>query len=353
MLCATCQADPGRAVRHLLAQVAQAAPDQKSLCSIQGYTLLQELGRGGMGAVYLVRNESTGEEVALKVLLPKVAVTKRATAAFQREAEITRCLHHPQVVMLRELGYVPNIFFFTLEYCPGGSLADRLRHYGGPLPIDEACGYILQALTGLHYVHTVPLQARQADGTMRAVTGVVHRDIKPANLLLAGSRDTPVVKVGDFGIAKAFELAGLSGMTRTGDIIGTARYMPRQSVIDFRYARPAVDVWAMAASLYELLTGTVPRDFPPGCEPFLVVLHQGAVPIHQRNPRFPAAWLRSLIMRYKINRRLAFRPRGNSNRPWRKCCKAFGATTTKSRSPYRSVGLPSPPRQKVCSRKKR
>ena len=122
---------------------------------------------------------------------------------------------------------------------------------------------------------------------MCKVTGVVHRDIKPANLLLTGEPSAPVVKVGDFGIAKAFDLAGLSGMTRTGNIIGTARYMPRQLVIDFKYARPAVDVWAMAASLYELLTGAVPRDFPPGCEPFLVVLHQGAVPIRQRNPTIP------------------------------------------------------------------
>lgn len=288
VLCTTCQADPGRAVRHLLAHAAQATPGQESLCSIEGYTLLRELGRGGMGAVYLVRHDKgKGEEVALKVLLPQVAAGKQARDAFLREAAITRSLHHPQVVRLQELGYATNIFFFTLEYCPGGSLADRLRHHGGPLPIDEACEYILQALTGLHYLHTTPLQARQADGTMRAVTGVVHRDIKPANLLLAGSRDAPVVKVGDFGIAKAFELAGLSGMTRTGDIIGTARYMPRQSVIDFRYARPAVDVWAMAASLYELLTGTVPRDFSQGDEPFLTVLRQDAVPILQRNPTIP------------------------------------------------------------------
>ncbi|HZO75384.1 MAG TPA: protein kinase [Ktedonobacteraceae bacterium] len=284
VVCAACRANPQRLAQHLLAQAAQG---QESLCDIQGYTLLREIGRGGMGAVYLVRHEGTGEQVALKVMLPNVAATEQAIAAFLREIEVTYALQHRNLVELRAWGYAAGVFFFTLDYCTSGSLRDRLRPHGGALPIDEAYGYILQALDGLHYAHTASLQARQADGTMRLVTGVVHRDIKPANLLFAGSDHVPVVKVGDFGIAKAFELAGLSGMTRTGDIIGTARYMPRQSVIAFKYARPAVDVWAMAASLYELLTGTVPRDFPQGCEPFLVVLHQDAVPIRRRNPKIP------------------------------------------------------------------
>ncbi|HZO73753.1 MAG TPA: protein kinase [Ktedonobacteraceae bacterium] len=284
VVCAACRANPQRLAQHLLAQAAQG---QESLCDIQGYTLLREIGRGGMGAVYLARHEDTGEQVALKVMLPKGKATEQAIAAFLREIEVTYALQHRNLVKLRAWGYAAGVFFFTLDYCTSGSLHDRLRPRGGSLPIDEAYGYILQALDGLHYAHTASLQARQADGTMRLVTGVVHRDIKPANLLLAGSDHVPVVKVGDFGIAKAFELAGLSGMTRTGDIFGTVRYMPQQSVIDFKYARPAVDVWAMAATLYELLTGTVPRDFPPGCEPFLVVLRQKAVPICQRNPKIP------------------------------------------------------------------
>lgn len=288
VLCATCQAHPGCVARHLLAQAAQAMLGQAPLCSIAGYTLLRELGSGGMGAVYLVQHEDTGEEVALKVMLPKAAVTERAIAAFLREAEITRSLRHPHVVKFCGQGYAEGVFFFTLEYCSGGSLRDRMKQHGGPLPIDEACGYILQALDGLHYAHTVPLQVCLADGTTHSATGVVHRDISPANLLLAGNPlSEPVVKVGDFGIAKAFESAGLSGMTRTGDVVGKAYYMPRQSVINFKYARPDVDVWAMAASLYELLTGTVPRDFSQGCDPFFVVLNKEAVPIRQRNPAIP------------------------------------------------------------------
>ncbi len=290
VLCAACRADPQRLAEHLLTLAAQASYDQAALRSLLGYTLLRELGRGGMGAVYLARNESTGEEVALKVMLPKVATTQQSIAAFQRETEVTRALHHPHAVELYEQGYdeAAGIFFFTLEYCPDGSLRDWLKQYGTPFPIEIACGFIRQALDGLHYAHTLPLHVRQANGTIRLVTGLVHRDISPANLLFTGDPlSTPVVKVSDFGIAKAFELAGLSGMTRTGDVRGKAFYMPRQSVIDFKYARPAVDVWAMAATLYELLTGTVPRDFPQGCEPFLVVLNHDVVPIRQRNSTIP------------------------------------------------------------------
>lgn len=284
VLCVVCRADPQRLAQPLL---AQAARNQESLRSIIGYTQFQELGRGGMGAVYLMRHEATGEQVALKVMQSNVAATERTIAAFLREAEITSALHHPQIVTLRGLSYAAGFFFFTLEYCSGGSLRDWLQQHGGPLSIDEGCGFILQALNGLHYAHTVSLQARQADGTLRTVTGAIHRDIKPANLLLTGSPDTPVVKVSDFGIAKAFELAGLSGMTRTGDVQGTAPYIPRQLVVNFKYAQPAVDVWSMAASLYHLLTGTVPRDFPQGGDPFLAVLQHDAVPIRQRNPKIP------------------------------------------------------------------
>ncbi len=167
VLCAACRIDPRRLLEHLLAQAAQGPSPLQALA---GYTLLQELGRGGMGAVYLARHAATGEQVALKVMLPQVAATARATAAFLREAEITRALRHPQVVEVREVGCAAGVCFFTLEYCPGGSLRDRLKQHGGPLPIDEACEYILQALAGLHYAHTVPLQAHQADGRHPRIT---------------------------------------------------------------------------------------------------------------------------------------------------------------------------------------
>jgi serine/threonine-protein kinase len=125
-----------------------------------------------------------------------------------------------------------------------------------------------------------------ADGSVAAGVGLVHRDLKPANLLLAGG-GRPVLKVGDYGLAKAFELAGLSGKTDDGMVSGTPQFMPRRQLEDYRRARPEVDVWAAAASLYWMLTGCSPRDFPAGADPIRVVLESDAVPVRHRGVAVP------------------------------------------------------------------
>jgi serine/threonine protein kinase len=118
---------------------------------------------------------------------------------------------------------------------------------------------------------------------------VVHRDLSPHNILLStGGDGVLVAKIGDFGLAKAFDQAGLSGLTRTGTIAGKPSYLPRQQVINFREAAPAVDVWAAAACLYRMLTGASPRDFPAGRDPWQVVLQDPAVPVRRRDPSVPA-----------------------------------------------------------------
>ena len=91
----------------------------------------------------------------------------------------------------------------------------------------------------------------------------------------------------DFGLAKAFDAAGLSGQTRTGSVAGTPVFMPRQQVINFKYAKPDVDVWAMAATLYHILTGQFPRDFVRGKDPWQTVLQTDPVPIRKRDASIP------------------------------------------------------------------
>lgn len=88
-------------------------------------------------------------------------------------------------------------------------------------------------------------------------------------------------------MGKAFDTAGLSGYTRTGTVAGTPVYMPRQQVINFKYAKPDVDVWALAATLYNLLTGLFPRDFKKGVDPWRTVLQSAAIPIRERNAEIP------------------------------------------------------------------
>lgn len=189
-LCAECRSEPSAMARLLLELAHSGRPD---LAPIAGYTLLRELGRGGMGAVYLARHASTGEQVALKVMLPKVAAHADARRRFLREAELTGALRHPNIAALHDSGFADGTFYLTTEYCTGGSLDLLLRQRNGPLPVARAVRIAVQVLEGLEHAHG---------------QGVVHRDLTPSNILLQDEPDgSSTAKVADFGIAKAFDQA--------------------------------------------------------------------------------------------------------------------------------------------------
>jgi serine/threonine protein kinase len=276
-------------MRMLLDLLTRANSGDKELVAVQGYTFLKELGRGGRGIVSLVRHEATGELVALKIMLPHLAVRPHDRELFLREIENCKALKHPNVVGLRDSGFAQSTLFFTMEYCDGGSVSDLVQRRGGKLPIPEAGPIILQALEGLAYAHSAEVPRVQlADGTVGSGRGLVHRDLKPDNLFLSGSGASLVTKIGDYGFAKAYELAGLSGLTASGTAAGTPEFMPRRQLSKFKYAKPEVDVWAMAASLYYMLTGAFPRDFSRYSDRFSVVEHCDPIPIRQREASIPA-----------------------------------------------------------------
>lgn len=283
-VCRKCQSDPQILLRHLLQKADSGEPE---LVSISGYELVRQLGRGGMGAVYLARHSATGEEVALKVMLPRVVSDERSRERFQREIAVTQALRHEHVVTLRDSGCASGVFYFTLEYCHSGSVDLLMRRHGGTLPAELAVSLACQALDGLEYAHSADLSVPLPDGSDRTASGVVHRDLSPHNLFLSGSDSEPICKVGDFGLAKAFDTAGLSGCTMTGITAGKPSFMPRQQVIDFKYCRPEVDVWALAATLYNMLTGKVPRNYESGADPWEITLKTSATPIREHTPSLP------------------------------------------------------------------
>jgi eukaryotic-like serine/threonine-protein kinase len=266
-----------------------AAGDHPSLAGIRGYTIVKLLGAGKCGAVYLAKNDHTEEMVALKVMLPQIAVNDRAVKMFIREMANTQSLHHPNVVRTIDYGEAKNIFYFTMECCHEGNVADFIVSQGGKIPLKIAISITLQVLAGLEYTHNAVLPAiRLADGSIGEGQGLVHRDLKPANIFLQRNGDKTLAKIGDYGLAKAFELAGMSGQTMTGQggVMGTPSYMSRQQLLNTKYVQPAVDVWATAACLYNMLTGLPPRNFGKR-DPLQVILQDGAVPILERDPSIP------------------------------------------------------------------
>ncbi|ORT53650.1 hypothetical protein BKD26_37880 [Streptomyces sp. CB03238] len=278
--CAACKGDPERVMQRLL-QVAEDGT--KNLYLFGGYTIQRRLGQGGMGAVYLARDHQTDELCALKVMLPQAAGSETAKARFLREMSTVEMLRHPHLVRLHDHGCWNGIFFFVMDYCDGGDVAGLVHRRGGRLPDYQALGITLQVLDGLEHAHQADARVYDAEGRPLAVRGLVHRDLSPRNIFLHGG----MAKVGDFGLAKAFDAAGLSGLTRTGTSAGSPSYVSRQQVLQFKRARPEVDVWAAAACLYYMLTGSAPRDFPPHVDRWRVVLDSPALPIRHRNPEIP------------------------------------------------------------------
>jgi serine/threonine-protein kinase len=284
-LCSGCRADPSAVLKRLL---KTASTGEKLLVAIEGYEIVCPLGQGGMGAVYLARHARLRKEVALKVMLPQVAARQNAVERFLREVTLMRALVHPNIVQLFDSGCHQRTFFLSLEYCNAGSVDRLMRTRGSPLTIDEAVKTVLQVLEGLHYAHRVELKAvNLKDGKSGQGRGLVHRDLKPQNIFLCNSPDGIMAKIGDYGLAKAFDLAGLSGHTCVGVVGGTPHFMPRQQVLRFKYAKPEVDVWAAAASLYFMLTGCCPRDFRDSEDPWLTVLQSDPVPIRKRCRQIP------------------------------------------------------------------
>ncbi len=205
-----------------------AEPIQKQMGD---YEIIRELGHGGMGQVYLVKNLLSDRVEAMKVLLPDLAQQGDLANRFMREIRVLASLEHPNIAALRTAFTANNQLVMIMEYVEGDTLAHRLER--GPFSTSDALNYIGQVLAALSYAHS---------------KNIIHRDIKPANMML-----TPqgVVKLMDFGIARS---SADLGLTVTGTTLGSLDYMsPEQVKSEPTDARS--DLYSVGVSLYEMLTG--------------------------------------------------------------------------------------------------
>ncbi len=256
----------------LQAMFREARLEKESDLNIPDYEMVKQLGRGGMGAVYLVRHKPTGKKSALKIMLPKAELMIKNKIKFQREIEIMKKLgQHPYIVDFYNAGEVNDIYYFLMEFCEGGSAGDLAASSGGKLDLATAGRIMVQSLEGLAFAHG---------------EGYVHRDLKPPNILLSSRTPDGVAKIADMGLAKDFTQAGYSGITGK-EYAGTLPFMPREQISDFKSFKPVSDVWSMGATIYNLLTDRFPREFSKDVDPVMCILKNDVIPIERVIPTIP------------------------------------------------------------------
>ena len=242
---------------------------------IPNYQMLRVLGQGGMGSVMLARSIRDGQAVAIKTLLPEVAVSEQSLKRFLREIEVASVLRHPNIVSYIEHGTHNGIVYLVTEYVTGMDASKFAKHRGGKLNYREVVRIIEQTLAALDFAHG---------------KGFVHRDIKEQNILVDGTFPDFTAKLTDFGLSKSYKQTGMSGVTMVGDVAGTIAYMPPEQVRDFKEVRPPSDIYAVGMTAYSLLTGAHPLDIHPKAgiaETVKAIFERPIVPIANRIPDVP------------------------------------------------------------------
>jgi tetratricopeptide (TPR) repeat protein/predicted Ser/Thr protein kinase len=224
------------------------------------------LGRGGMGVVYKARQLSLNRIVALKMLIGGAYAGPHERARFRCEAEAVAGLRHVNIVQVYDVAEHEGRPYFTMEFVEGGNLGQKLA--GIPQPARQAAALLATLAEAVQVAHQ---------------GGIVHRDLKPANILLTAD-GTP--RIADFGLARHVD--GGAGLTRSGTPVGTPSYMaPEQARGQTRALGPAVDVYALGAILYELLTGRPPFLAETAAETVLQVIYQDPAPPSRLNAKVP------------------------------------------------------------------
>ncbi len=214
------------------------SPASTRLPEFANYTVEREIGRGGMGVVYLGNHKGLHRQVAIKVILEQHARDEAVRERFLREARMMATMDHPNIVKVHDLIEREDDVAFVMEYVDGRSLEQMIGREVGPIPHERALPLFRQLLDAVGYAHE---------------QGIIHRDLKPANVLV--TKDNRI-KVTDFGIAKA---AGASKLTRTGTVLGTPIYMAPEQILGKAVDHRA-DIYALGMTLYVMLAGRAPFD---------------------------------------------------------------------------------------------
>src|SRR6266851_3897795 len=263
---------------------AEPAPPVATERRIGKYIIKRELGRGGMGAVYLAEQPGLGREVAIKELILSAVADPTALKRFMQEAQVMARTSHPNLVQVHDLEQMGDANYIVLEFVRGKSLRDRINQ--GNLPLPQTFAVMHGVLQALDYAHK---------------HAIVHRDMKPENVLMSEEGD---VKVADFGIARLTDDSGAgSTATKTGTTVGTPQYMSPEQVASSKVDGRS-DLYSAGIMFYELIVGQPPFTASEADGPFtLMAKHVQAPPkppsVHKPglDPQLEEVILKSLSKR--------------------------------------------------------
>jgi len=231
--------------------------------SILHYKILEKLGEGGMGVVYLADDTKLKRQVAIKFLPQHISENSNERKRFEIEAQAAAALNHPNIATIHAIEEVDNELFLVMEYIEGQELKEKIK--AGPLTIEEVQNIAKQIAEGLQAAHK---------------KGIIHRDIKSANIMIT---DDDKIKIMDFGLAK---VGTGSQLTKAQSTLGTVAYMsPEQtqcSEVDHR-----TDIWSFGVLLYEMLTGVLPFKGEYEQAVIYSILNESPEPIESHFPDIP------------------------------------------------------------------
>src|SRR5256886_840511 len=271
----------------------QAKPGLDRASSLLGevldsrYQVQKKLGEGGMSYVYLAREVSTGRDVAIKVLSPKLATDRSSVERLRREAGLAMRLDHPNVCRILRLGESEDgLIYLVMPFLNGELLSDR-EVKGGPMEVAKGVDVLCQVCAGLHHAHELQ---------------IVHRDLKPENIMLVpedGGRERAVVM--DFGLAKERRAdPAIAKLTATGIILGTPEFMSPEQIrgktLDARS-----DVYAVGIVAFELFTGKLPFKGRNAQEMMIARLRGSPMPLRQVRSDVPASLEKALAKAMETN----------------------------------------------------
>jgi len=243
------------------------------------YRVVEQLGAGGMGAVWIAEHTELGKIVALKVMLPSTSANEDMRNRFVNEARAAAAIGHPNIVDVFDLGFHENCAFIAMERLEGDELENRIQQ-AGPMSVEE--------------VIRIGIDLADAVGAAHE-RGIVHRDLKPANVFLAvKGRQRDVVKVLDFGIAKLAQ-SNSDVHTKTGAVFGSPLYMAPEQLQDAKSVDTRADVYALGGILYTMLAGHPPFNEQTLPQLFFKIVTCAPESLTSKRPDVPE-WLDRLVL---------------------------------------------------------